>query len=441
MDLKTSFAKLYGAVVFGALIMAHTTGYSAEYNGQYNGPKITFEQIYANPDDQDLNLNYARQQVAAGDLLSATAALERMLYASPNWDSARLFYALVLFRLDDRQAAIRELDLLDDRPLSPNQRALAQSYRENIDNRTSPKAASGVSGRLSIGVRYDDNAGNALADTLITFANRNDQSAFVQAALKYSSPLGDSSLRFNAGVEGQVRRHQAFSRADYDSFGGTAGLSSNFGNGFAWAADAQIAQVNISGDRYLRQYGGRLTLRKALGDTAGLWLRGTWYDQDYDDLTFTSIETLRSGNKVTASAGVIKKFNRDSFISASLGYEDKSASDAIFAYNGIRVSSQFRNEFNNGVYFNGRATYRKLKFDGPSFNNPAPTRREDNHVYGQLGLGASFNAIGSLMNMTDNPGLDNIYIETGVIYTNRDSNNSVLDYENIGAEMKLILDF
>jgi len=437
MDRKTRFSQLFATAALGALLMMPTAASSTEYNG----PTITFEQIYASPDDQELNLNYARQQVAAGDLLSAIAALERMLYTSPNWDSARLFYALVLFRLDDRQAAIRELDLLEDRPLTSKQHALMQSYRNNIQNRGGRKAASGISGRIAVGVRFDDNAGNALADTLVTFANRNDQSAFIQAALKYSSPIGDNGLRFNAGVEGQIRRHEAFSRADYDSFGGIVGLSNDLGNGFSWAADGQVSQVNISGERYLREYGGRLALRKAINDTTGIWLRGTLYDQNYNDLSFTTIETQRSGNKATVSAGVIKKLNRDSFLSASVGYEDKNATNAIFAYDGIRVSSRFRNEFNSGIYINGRATYRKLKYDGPSFNNPTPTRREDDHIFGRLGLGASFNTIGGLINMTDNPSLDNFYIETGVNYTNRDSNNSVLDYENIGMELKLVLGF
>ncbi len=442
MDRKTSFLTISTSIALGAFLVIPEAALGAEYNG----PKISFEQIYANPDNHDLNLNYARQQIAAGDLLSATAALERMLFASPNWDSARLLYALVLFRLDDRQAALRELNLLENRPLTPKQRAMVQSYRDNIvgntdSNTTASGVSSGLSARVAVGVRFDNNAGNALSDPLLTFADRDDQSAFAQAAIKYSSPIGDSGLKFSAGVEGQMRRHASFSRADYDGFGGFGGLSGDFGNGFAWAADGQVSQINISGEKYLREYGGRLTLRKAIGETAGIWLRGSWHDQDYDNLSFTTIETLRSGDKMTVSTGVIKRINRNSFLSASVGYEDKNASNAIFAYDGFRVSGRFKSEFNNGFYFNGRATYRSLKYDGPSFNNPTPTRREDDQMFGRLGLGASFNAIGALINMTDNPGLDNVYFETGLNYTNRNSNNSVLDYENLGAEMKLVFDF
>lgn len=99
---------------------------------EYTGPNITFSQVYANPDDQTLNLNYARQQAARGDYLTAATSLERMLYSQPNWDSARLFYALCLYHLDDLQAATRELDILEVRPLSANQRSLLNSYRNMV---------------------------------------------------------------------------------------------------------------------------------------------------------------------------------------------------------------------------------------------------------------------------------------------------------------------
>lgn len=99
---------------------------------EYNGPTITFEQVYASPDDQKLNLNYARQQAARGDYLTAASSLERMLYSQPNWDSARLFYALCLYHLDDLQAATRELNILQTRPLSSTQRDLFNSYRKMV---------------------------------------------------------------------------------------------------------------------------------------------------------------------------------------------------------------------------------------------------------------------------------------------------------------------
>ena len=99
---KRYFKTLVGAI--GITVFSLNNANAVDYTG----PPITFEQVYANPDDQDLNLNYARQQASQGDYLSAAASLERMLYATPNWGTARLFLAICLYHLDDLQAAGRE---------------------------------------------------------------------------------------------------------------------------------------------------------------------------------------------------------------------------------------------------------------------------------------------------------------------------------------------
>ena len=99
---------------------------------EYDGPSITFEQLFQNPDDNELRLNYARQQAAMGDFVSAAHTLEGMLYASPNWDSARLFYAILLAELDDPVAARYEFNILVERPLSPAHMSIAKGYLKKL---------------------------------------------------------------------------------------------------------------------------------------------------------------------------------------------------------------------------------------------------------------------------------------------------------------------
>ena len=443
-------------IIYGAHFMRKINGFTALFLGavalvvltfpinafanDYNGPEISFAEIYANPNDQELNLNYARQQAAAGDYLTAASTLERMLFTSPNWDSARLFYALVLFKLDDREAAERELSLLNSRPLTDQQRTQVLAYRNSIKGNSNETPSNSLKGKIAVGMRYDDNAGNALADTLLTFANRDDISAFIQGTASYSNPIGDNGLKFNAGVNGQIRRHKTFSSADYDTFGGRVGMSGDFSDGLAWSADILASQVNISGEKYLSQTGGRLMLKKVLSEQTGVWLRGTWYDQNYNNLSFTSVEPTRSGNKISVAAGVIHKLNSDSFIGVSIGYEDKKAKNAAFAYDGFRLNGRFHKGFGNGLYLNGRATYRMIKYDGNSFLNPAPTRREDDHVSARLGLGASLSTIGSWLGMSEKSA-DSFGLETGINYTNRSSNNTLLKYKNVGADLKLVWNF
>lgn len=125
-----------GATVFGlcTLFMAPASFAKSKPAStfEYTGPDITFEQVFQNPDDNDLRLNYARQQAADGDFLSAAYALEGMLYTTPNWDTARLFYAILLAELDDHDSALYEFTILESRPLSAEHRAIAKAYLKRL---------------------------------------------------------------------------------------------------------------------------------------------------------------------------------------------------------------------------------------------------------------------------------------------------------------------
>src|SRR5690606_30218498 len=101
------------------------------------------------------NLQFAIAEANAGNLLSASAALERILLAQPGASDVRLFYAAVLIRLDDLQAAENQLDELDETKLSQVQRQEARRYRGIIANRRSVFT---WNGEAMIGVVYEDDA-------------------------------------------------------------------------------------------------------------------------------------------------------------------------------------------------------------------------------------------------------------------------------------------
>lgn len=396
---------------------------------EYNGPRITFDQIYAEPDNQELNLNYARQQAADGDYIAAAGTLERLLFAQPDWDSARLYYALVLHKLDDVMGAEQQLKLLDDRPLSDTQREQVALYRGELGStRSASGGDSNFSGRLVAGVRWDDNAGNALADSTLAVANRGDVAGFLQGSFRFSSPMGDNGMKFRAGINGQTLRHETFSNSDYDTIGGNIGIGGNADN-LSWAVDAQALKVFISGSDYLTQIGPKLSVTANLSPDTKLTLSGAYYDQDYKDLSFTFGETGRSGDKYTILASIKRKLSEKTVIGASIGYDNKNAATTVFAYDGFRFGANFRTKMENGVYVKGRVQYRMLSYDTVA---PA-VARDDDHISGRLSLGAALTDLGI--------NAENMAVEAGVNYTNRGSSVVGFDYENIGAVFKLIFDF
>lgn len=60
----------------------------------------------------------ARGQIAEGDLIGATATLERVLMTHPEADGALLLHASLLCRLDDPQGARNEVAELAGHPVS-----------------------------------------------------------------------------------------------------------------------------------------------------------------------------------------------------------------------------------------------------------------------------------------------------------------------------------
>ncbi len=96
---------------------------------------VTYEQILADPDNIDLNLRYAKQQIARNDIVGAATTLERILLINPELLQVRLLYAVVLFRLDNYEEAERELLALRDRQMPPSLRRELDSYVQEIRRR------------------------------------------------------------------------------------------------------------------------------------------------------------------------------------------------------------------------------------------------------------------------------------------------------------------
>jgi tetratricopeptide (TPR) repeat protein len=125
---------------------------SAETQTESN--RITWEQVYKNPDNIELNYKYAQQQVAEGDVRGAVATLERILIIDPGLPRVRLFYAVVLYRLGSYAESRRELLQLKDLQMPGSLRAEIDEYLRRIQRKL---RRTNISARFSIGVQYDTN--------------------------------------------------------------------------------------------------------------------------------------------------------------------------------------------------------------------------------------------------------------------------------------------
>lgn len=439
---QISFAIIFAICFSNAAAWAQQGGY------------ISSQDVYENPDDHDLSLEYAKQQIKRGEMLDAGAALERMLYAQPNWHSARLLYSAVLYRLDDQKAALRELTLLDGKDLNADQAATLERYKTafQIPPRPSlmaqasapplgPKKflsyasdpADVIKGSLTLAVRADNNAGNALTDESFGFDNQGDVSAVVDAQLRFRQPIsegGDVTLHGNARA--LIRRHETFSRADYGVYDLGVGLSKKV-NDSRMGIDIDVRRVNVGKEKYLIQGGPRVSVSSRVSEKTRVTASLSAYAQNYDALSFAALEDERDGVKTSLQVGILKKIKDSQRLNIVVGYDTKSADIGAFAYDGPIVGIGFENRLNNDLMFKANARLRQLNFNNSL--DSSVDERKDTRLAARTSLGLPIRNI--LPSATD----QDAYIEFGVNYNNRDSNIQTNDFENLGGDIRVTFGF
>ena len=412
---------------------------------------ISAQDVYENPDDHELNLEYAKQEIRRGEMLNAASALERMLYANPNWHSSRLLYAAVLYRLDDSKAALRELSLLKGRELNDHQMETYQRYLTEFEKPLPALTATTntafeqnsvvyqpfdpVSAEVIVGVRLDNNAGNALSDEGFGFENnRGDVSVHAQGRIKLKKRISaKKNVTAHAAIGGQFRSHETFSETDYNVIDLQAGLSARPSGKGHMSFNIDARQVNISGEKYLNQIGPRVTFQQKVTEKSRATVTVAAYDQDYDALRRAPREDERDGVKTRFQLGVQTALNPSQKINWAVSYDTKDAEIGAFSYDGPRGLVSFTHEFKNKTYLNSQAQVRRLNYKGSL--DAAVDERKDTRVFLRQSLGAP------LKMFMPNSKVDNVDIEFGINYNDRKSNIDSNDYDNLGVDFKLKFNF
>lgn len=403
--------------------------------------QITFQDIYNNPDDADLNLAYAKQQAASGNLIDAASTLERLLMQDKDWDSARLFYAIVLFNLDDRKASEREFELLETRDLSPDQLETVANYRESIRNDADAASANdrtSVYARVALTARYDDNAGAVIADAVIGNQGRGDESLglTLQAGIQHALESNPDISLFASGTF-QNRRHEDFSVADFDVYGVNAGAR-GLHDRHSWSVSGTVRSIDINNQNFLDQFGGSATYGYQASEAVRARVFGRYLDQNYKATATNVTASDRSGDFIDAGAGLDFKLSEQLEASVEAAYQSVSATAARFNYDGPRLTVRSRLYMSPKAYLDASGTYRRLNYDLAA-NAPAGTlAREDEFL--RLRGAFGFKPADLLGGNSTTGFLSLVTMEIAANHSERMSNTSP-DYENTGGELRLILDF
>ncbi|MCY6383016.1 hypothetical protein [Hoeflea prorocentri] len=405
---------------------------------------VTYDQILANPDDLELNYLYAQQQVIKGDLEQASAALERLLLLQPNWDSARLFYALVLYRLDDMAGAKRELTILSDRPLSPSQSREVNRY---LALATAQSKATRLTGRIATGLRVDSNpdlttnSDNDLNGNPLDTDKRVDGAfqAGATARIEHDIPGGGGNFLF---VQGATDLNEQFKvdEADYITGGVKAGATFFF-------EDLQITPYGtvdtlwLDGQNYRNDNGGGATAKYAINPQLTVFAGGKGVFQNYQIVSTDSVGSARNGWLARATGGVTVRPTEKSRFTARVSGSFKDARNDSYSYDALEIAANALVLIGQGQYVLASASYRWQDYEQPDPNYSATVTREDRRFKTRLAYGAPLDLLLEKVNITGSEVTSNVNLQVGVNYLNQNSNIPNFDADSVSADIMLIKRF
>lgn len=401
-----------------------------------------FDAVFAAPDDPALNLEFARRAVDAGDLNGAAGALERVLIADPNRHGARLFYAVVLYRLDDLQGARDQLDLLDAVALTPLQRAEATRYRARIER---GRSTTRFSGTLTAAITYEDDAAGALSTQFDSIffppVSEAGSAAVITARFNVAHDLDGAPGYAIFGSLG------AYDRTTFDNIDGDvrrgdieAGVS-YIGRLNSWNVSAVARALDLLDDPYMREVGVKAQTRWRASTATTVTVSGEVVSQTFDEPAVDALVLIIDGNRdgwrYDVNLGVTHRLNARSSLGVSVGWQDKQADYKPFGYSGPSVQARYDIGTRRGQYLAISGGMQWLDYDAPDpvfigFGEPA---REDVRSWARVAVGAPFAAFTQVGATGD--WRQDVGIEGALTYGARDSLAPLADYDSWGAELRL----
>ena len=403
--------------------------------------RVTFAEVLAAPDDLALNLAYARQQIAAGDLQEAATTLERMLLLQPDWDEARLVYGIVLYRLRDLAGAVREFEVLADRNLSPSSErerrrylALAQEGDERLR----------VFSEFAFGAKVASNPGRAPENAALRPVIGGDGStrwagiAATSTTVEYDLANGRGDYVF---ARSRTRWQDFVDLAQADFLRSTVRLGGRFhGERVSVEPFAHLGTGYQHYDRFLSEYGGGVNFAVEAGesDRVRLFAGLAGVYEDFDRTDFSSVGSLRDGWRVDVHGGARWRVTDANVLTFIASYTDKDAEDDGFAFERVRLEGRYLALLGEGLYFDGRVAWSDYDYDGPDPRFGVAADREDEHWRFRAAVGAPLETLFSRLDVTLPDAIGEMVLQVGTTYTTQDSNIAALDVDNWTGDVMLI---
>ncbi len=319
---------------------------------------VTFSDVLKDPDNVELNFDYARTLVAQGDLKGASATLERMLLNNPELAQVRLFYAIVLYRLDSLDEAERELKSISNLPMPDSLRKEIQGYLDRIAYR---KKLTRFSASLSFGSSYDSNRNAAPRSGGVLFLDIPLEVPDNQREHSDKSLLSIGSLRVRHDL-GYQEKHEvfaglAFFRQDDLHLNDQSLQSYVFDIGGTYKSDwvnvtiqPSHTRIRLADQSYYTATGGRFRLDKKVDNSFDVYSEYLGLYEKFRGITTSPSSVDRTGGRQEIHTG----FNWTVMPTLQLNFEydyiRKNTRESYVAYDGYALQGNLTYLMDGGQF-------------------------------------------------------------------------------------------
>tara|TARA_R110000868_G_scaffold165328_1_gene398315 strand:- start:39379 stop:40797 length:1419 start_codon:yes stop_codon:yes gene_type:complete len=364
-----------------------------------DGREISFADVLTNPDDVVLNFRWAKAQIARGDVRGASATLERVLVLDPDLAVVRLYYAIVLYRLDSLDEARAQFERLRSMPVSPEVAADIDRYLDAIERRRTRLHQYLT---LSLGSQIDSNRNAAASDkqqlvtgTLSNITASQDKPkndiAYI-GALRYdiSYDLGyQEGHEVFAAVTGYGSDQVQLDALDLGSLSVDLGARIR-GGYFSLTPSLNHTTQSLSREKYLTSRGGRLRADWNIQPDTNLFAEVSYADERYQNTSESSALRLHSGQRYGARTGANYAWSPSNRTTLNLNGGKKEAARNYYSYDSLSTELIHAYLFGGGSYISGSVRYGLDQYRDPDslVTGSSPQHRMDRSTRLRLTYGA-----------------------------------------------------
>ncbi|MBN8198069.1 MULTISPECIES: tetratricopeptide repeat protein [Thalassospira] len=420
-----------------------------------DGGDITYADILANPDDIVLNFRWAKAQLARGEVRGASATLERILVLDPDLAPVRLYYAIVLYRLDSLDEARAQFDRLRQMDISPEVATNIDSYVDAIERRRQRLRQALT---VTLGSQVDSNRNSA----------PNDKQQLVTGTLTNITASGDKpqndiayigALRYDISYDlGYQEGHEVFASVtgygsdqvrldslDLGSF--SVDVGTRLRGGY-WMLTPSVNQTvqSLSKEKYLTSRSGRLRLDWNPRPFFNLNGEVSYADERFQNTSESSALRLHSGQRYGSRLGTNYSWTPNNRTSFNLSAGKKEAARNYYSYDSLSGELIHAYLFGGGSYISGSFRYGIDRYRDPDYlvTGNSPRHRMDRSARTRLTYGAPLSQILPSDLFGDSNTANQIYDLLAPInwsitgeYLNTKSNIPNYEYHNARAQIYL----